>query len=498
MPKKIVFPFDWDKHSKDGDDLKAVLGGKGANLNAMTVDLDMPVPEGFTVIADQSLSHAGKSALSASLAKNVSDAVNELQDKTGRAFGDPSGIPLLVSVRSGAAVSMPGMMETILNLGLNHKTVESLAAATSERFAWESYMRFVKMYGTIVAGKPASWYDERIAAAKRFAASEHLDADTIRILVKHFLDRGPLIPTNPLDQLNEAILAVFRSWDSDKAKSYREIEGIPDDLGTAVNVQRMVFGNMNDESGTGVAFTRNPNTGENVFFGDFLPNAQGEDVVDGSHVTEPLENMADWNQDIAYELFAIMDRLENHFRDMCDVEFTVENGKLFMLQTRVGKRNPDAAVRIAFDMYDEGMIDKTTAIERVSNIKRGASKATNVGFDGKVVGTGVGASPGIAIGEMVLTADEAVSKAEAGIPVVLVTTETSPNDVKGMAVAEGILTAKGGLVSHAAVVARGWGKPCVVGFEAMSVNGDGVKIGVNYPAGTLVKIDGSTGEVSFA
>ena len=497
MPKKIAYPFDWDH--KNDTDLTSLLGGKGANLHRMTVEMGLPVPEGFTIITDQSLSHVGKTVPSAALDSNLKAQVAELEGKTGRVFGDTANVPLLVSVRSGAPVSMPGMMETILNLGLNDSTVESLAAATDERFAWESYMRFVKMFGVIVHDKPARWYDDRIEAAKRFAATDELDPDTLRVLVKNFLTAGPDVPSDPSEQLSQAVMAVFRSWDSDKAKSYREIEGIPDDLGTAVNVQRMVFGNMNDRSATGVAFTRDPNTGENVYFGDFLVNAQGEDVVDGSHVTEPLAAMADWDTDLSDQLYDIMARLERKFHDMCDVEFTVEDGKLFMLQTRVGKRNPAAAVRMAFDMYDEGLIDKATAIERVQSVKQPSGGSADTSFTGTVVGTGTAASPGIAVGKMVLSADEAVTQHENGETVVLVTTETSPDDVKGMAVAEGILTAKGGLVSHAAVVARGWGKPCVVGFDAMNITGPVVTIdGKAYKEGDLVKIDGTTGEVAFA
>lgn len=496
MPKKIAYPFDWQHTS---DDLSALLGGKGANLHHMTVELGLPVPEGFTIPTGQCLSHYGKNKPSAALAENLREQISEMEDTTGRTFGGSH--PLLVSVRSGAPVSMPGMMETILNLGLNDFTVEELAEETDERFAYESYLRFLKMFGTIVHEHPASWYDDRINAAKRFAASDDLDVDTLKVLAKHFASKGPDVPSDPSDQLDAAVMAVFRSWTSEKAAVYREVEGIDAGLGTAVNVQRMVFGNLNDRSATGVAFTRNPNTGDNEFFGDFLINAQGEDVVDGSHVTQPLSDLEQFDADIAAELYSIMSRLEKHYRDMCDIEFTIENGKLFMLQTRVGKRNPDAAIKMAFDMMDEGLIDKPTAQQRAKEATaRPAETSDDTNFDGFEQGTGIPASPGIAIGKAYFTADKAKKAADRGEDVVLITHETSPDDVKGMAVAKGVLTMVGGLVSHAAVVARGWGKPCVVGFSnshAATVNSDHMRLvegDVTVKEGHLVKIDGTTGQ----
>lgn len=500
MAKKVTYPFTWDHTTNE--DLHSLLGGKGANLHKMAVELNLPVPEGFTIATEQCLAHTGKKKLSAALTKNIRSEIGQIEATTARKFGGSH--PLLVSVRSGAPVSMPGMMETILNLGLNETTVKELADETNdEQFAYESYVRFIKMFGVIVNGVPAEWYDDRIDAAKRFSASDKPDADTLKTLAKHFLAKAPgsEIPSDVYEQLDAAVLAVFKSWNAEKATAYRDIEGIPHDLGTAVNVQRMVFGNLNDNSGTGVAFTRNPNTGENVYFGDFLVNAQGEDVVDGSHVTLPLSAMQMTFPDIATQLDEIMGNLESHFKDMCDIEFTIENGKLFMLQTRTGKRNPDAAVKMAFDMYDEGLIDKDTAITRVSSIKTygSAPKKVDDSIEYNLIGKGTAACPGIAIGKAVFTSEDAVSMVESGDDVILIRNETSPDDIKGMAVAQGILTANGGLVSHAAVVARGWGKPCVVGFKAVTVNGINSCDVSGYGAikkGDIVKIDGTTGEVS--
>ena len=500
MPKIITFPFTFT-HKPDTD-LTALLGGKGANLHRM-IELGLPVPEGFTIPTEQCLSHAGKKTPSAALASNLRSRIEEMEADTGRTFGGKH--PLLVSVRSGAPISMPGMMETILNLGMNATTVKALAHDTNdEQFAHESWLRFLKMFGVIVCGREARWYDERIAAAKRFAASDRLDVATMQTLIKNFRKEGPEVPDDPYEQLDAAVMAVFQSWESDKAKKYREIEGIPDDLGTAVNVQRMVFGNMNDDSGTGVAFTRDPNTGENVRFGDFLVNAQGEDVVDGSHVTMPLAEMADYFPEQAELLEEIMVTLEDHYRDMCDIEFTIENGDLYMLQTRVGKRNPNAAIRIAFEMFDAGIINRETAVSRVQEAAAKAAPASQVdkSFDGMLAVTGLGATSGIATGKVVLTSDDAVNEAEKGNDVILVRMETSPEDVAGIAAAKGILTATGGLVSHAAVVARGWSKPCVVGASSItSINpaAGKVKFGdIKVKYGDIIQINGETGDVFVA
>jgi pyruvate,orthophosphate dikinase len=479
-----------------------LLGGKGANLNRMTSEMGLPVPEGFTIPCMYTFYHASPNGvsdvLSLVLRNRVDKEMKNLNQKTGRKFGNPHN-PLLVSVRSGAPVSMPGMMETILNLGLNDETIDGLANQTNERFAWDSYRRFIQMYATTVYGLDSNLFTEKIEAAKAFMHGD-LDVPTLKKIVKVFKktveDNGKTIPQDVHEQLYGAILSVFGSWYAPKAKSYRKIENIPEDIGTAVNIQRMVFGNMNDQSGTGVAFTRDPNTGENVKYGDFLINAQGEDVVDGSHVTMPLTAMGNHFPEQYEELCNYMGLLENTFRDMCDIEFTIEDGKLFMLQTRIGKRNPQAAIAMAFDMHNEGLIDRETAINRISSVQ-GPKKQDGV-FNGVHIGTGMAASPGKVFGKATFNAQAAVAAQENGEDVILIRQETSPCDVEGMAAAVGILTAKGGLVSHAAVVARGWGKPCVVGLDSMNVASNLAKIGSHViKEGDMVAIDGTTGEVFY-
>lgn len=499
MPNYYMFT-DTPNHDTP-EDLVNLLGGKGANINRMINELSMPVPEGFTIPCKETFQLAGTSEepkLRQPLIASLNGAIVKLNETTGRKLGDTKN-PLLVSVRSGAPKSMPGMMETILNLGLNDDTVVGLAAQTNERFAWDSYRRFIQMYAVTALDLDPRPFNEVLEAAKAFYGSTALTPDVLQVICRKFKriaeQNNTFVPQDVKKQLQGAVLAVFRSWSADKAKSYRKIENIPDDLGTAVNVQRMVFGNLNDNSGTGVAFTRNPNTGEHATFGDFLVNAQGEDVVDGSSVTMPLVGMAKVFPNQYVELGAIMEKLEATYKDMCDIEFTIEDGKLYMLQTRVGKRNPQAAVAMAIDMVQEGLIDADTAKERIFAVQS-APLVENEVFNGVCIGEGLAASPGKVSGIAVFTSEEAVKQSEKGKEVILIRHETSPSDVEGMACAKGILTAKGGLVSHAAVVARGWGKPCVVGFDKLSVDTESASIdGTTIKQGDTVCIDGDTGEV---
>jgi len=497
MANTTAFTFDATHAGKKVADLKPRLGGKGANLWHMTRNLGLPVPQGFTICTNETFLHEGKTALRNPLANRINKLVVGLEEDAGQRFGDPNN-PLLVSVRSGAPVSMPGMMETVLNLGMNAEVTEALAERVDELWAWDSYRRFIQMYGTIVLDMPTSFFTDRQVAAQRFYGSDKLDVEFLQLLVKAFLLETD-VPQDPHEQLNEAILAVFRSWFGDKAVKYREIESIAADLGTAVNVQRMVFGNLNARSGTGVAFTRNPNTGNREHYGDFLAEAQGEDVVDGSRNTSPLADMSYLGFPEAHaELTEILDRLDNEYGDMCDVEFTIEDNELYILQTRIGKRAPQAERRIVVDLLAEGRIDADAAHERLENIWNVGQQPTNdvASFTGVHIGDGLAASPGIAVGAIVTTSQQAL---DAEGPVILVRPETSPEDVDGMAASVGILTAKGGAVSHAAVVARSWGKPCVVGFDKLSVLPDGIVVnGTVYPLGTLVRIDGSTGAIEIA
>jgi pyruvate, orthophosphate dikinase len=499
-----IFPFTHDHGNTSELALKAVLGGKGANLNRMVTTMGLPVPEGFTITTSACDLHAGATKLNPALKKLLTTNVKALNKATGRTLGDPSN-PLLVSVRSGAPISMPGMMETILNLGINDDTVHGLARLTNEQFAWDAYRRFLQMYAITVFGMDHKVFTERLEAAKAFGAGM-LSTELLQRLVANFKrqigEAGFTVPQDVNEQLNGAILAVFSSWTADKAVAYREIEGIPHDLGTAVNVQRMVFGNMNDNSGTGVGFTRNPNTGDNRVFGDFLVNAQGEDVVDGSHVTLPIGDMKHLFNEQYEQLLEIMSNLEAEFHDMCDIEFTIEDGKLFMLQTRAGKRSPKAALRIAVEMAADGLIDSNTAMERIEAAGTVATVDDDDDNRWEVIGSGLGASPGTVIGKAVFKWKDAVEARENDpeCSIILVRPLTSPDDVKGMAAANAILTAQGGLVSHAAVVARGWGKPCVVSAEFLSINTRTkeakTSTGQRFGEGDLIKIDGETGEVS--
>ncbi|HWC12802.1 MAG TPA: pyruvate, phosphate dikinase [Acidimicrobiales bacterium] len=500
-----VYAFD-HRHSAPPMSLKDLLGGKGANLAEMTSVLELPVPPGFTITTD-----ACRAYMVDGWPEGLSDEVvrhlEALEKAMGRRLGDPAD-PLLVSVRSGAKFSMPGMMDTVLNLGLNDESVKGLAAQTSdERFAYDSYRRFVQMYGRIVLGVPGEEFEALFEAAKEAAGTgsdAEVPAAVLAELVVSFKDvvsrhTGAPFPQDPADQLRGAIEAVFRSWNGPRAVAYRVRERIAHELGTAVNVQAMVFGNRDDDSGTGVGFTRDPATGAQGAYGDFLVNAQGEDVVAGIRNTLALEEMKTLFPAVYEELQGIFGRLERHYRDMCDTEFTIEQGKLWMLQTRVGKRTGAAALRMAVDMTTEPEIglSKAEAVRRISaehleavlHPQFGATEAT-------VLATGLAASPGAAVGKAYFTADDAAEAAERGEKVVLVRTETSPEDVHGMIVAEGILTSRGGLVSHAAVVARGWGKPAVVGAESVHIKGKAFTAGgVTVSEGEVISVDGTSGNV---
>ncbi|HSH58579.1 MAG TPA: pyruvate, phosphate dikinase, partial [Acidimicrobiales bacterium] len=500
-----VFAFD-HKHKKPPMSLKDLLGGKGANLAEMTSVLDLPVPPGFTISTDACRDYM-VSGWPEGLSDEVAKQVKKLEKAMGKGLGDAAD-PLLVSVRSGAKFSMPGMMDTVLNLGLNDESVEGLAKQTSdERFAYDSYRRFIHMYGRIVLGVEGEEFDRLLDTAKEWdgvTADSHVSPDTLRRLVLRYQEvvarhTGSPFPQDPGQQLQGAVEAVFRSWNGPRAIAYRLRERIPHELGTAVNVQAMVFGNRDDNSGTGVAFTRDPATGAKGSYGDFLVNAQGEDVVAGTRNTEPLSSIASHFPKVDKELHAIFDRLEHHYRDMCDTEFTIEQGKLWMLQTRVGKRTGAAALKMAVDMTKERKIklSKGEALQRVTadHLDQVLHPQLTTG-NATVVAKGLGASPGGAVGRAYFSADEAAAAAGRGEPVILVRNETSPEDVHGMIVAQGILTARGGLVSHAAVVARGWGKPAVVGAEAVRIVGKSFATGgVTINEGDTFAIDGSTGQV---
>ena len=500
----LVFPFD-HKHRVSPMSLKDLLGGKGANLAEMTSVLKLPVPPGFTITTDACRAYM-EGGWPDGLTDEVDKQVKKLQKAMGKKLGDAKD-PLLVSVRSGAKFSMPGMMDTVLNLGLNDQSVEGLAKQTDERFAYDSYRRFVAMYGRIVQGIEGHEFDRLLDEAKStdgVTADSAITAGTLRKLVeqeKEVVERetGAPFPQDPKAQLRGAIEAVFASWNGPRAIAYRVRERIAHDLGTAVNVQAMVFGNRDDNSGTGVGFTRDPATGEAGAYGDFLVNAQGEDVVAGIRNTEPLSAMKSRFPKIHKELLGIFERLEAHYRDMCDTEFTIDQGKLWMLQTRVGKRTGVAALRMAVEMT-KGRKWKITPEEALLRVTaEHLDQVLHPQITGKnlnVIAKGLAASPGGAVGRAYFTADDAAAAAERGEKVVLVRSETSPEDVHGMIAAEGILTARGGLVSHAAVVARGWGKPAVVGAEAVRISGKSFTAGgVTVNEGDVIAVDGTTGSV---
>jgi pyruvate, orthophosphate dikinase len=493
----------------EGADLgRELLGGKGAGLAEMTA-LGIPVPAGFTVTTQACVEYmrTGKE-LPAGLGDEIEEHLARLEETTGKRLGD-RGDPLLVSVRSGAAVSMPGMMDTILNLGLNDEAVEGLAATTGNaRFAYDAYRRLLQMYGEVVDGVSAQDFEEALTALKdtrRVRQDVDLPADDLRELVRRFKEiyrngTGRDFPQEPREQLERAIRAVFDSWETPRAQVYRRANDIPDDLGTAVNVVQMVFGNKGDQSGTGVCFTRDPSTGEAGLWGEFLTNAQGEDVVAGIRTPEPLARMKDALPEAFSELAETTRRLEEHYREMQDIEFTVEEGSLYILQTRAGKRTAPAALRIAVDMVDESLISREEAVARIeaAQLDQLLHPMIDPTAEYEVVAKGLNASPGAATGKIVLDADDAEARGRAGEDVILVRWETTPDDIHGIMQARGILTAQGGMTSHAAVVARGMGKPCVAGCEGLTIDLDGKRIkvgGHELREGDLLTINGGTGEV---
>jgi pyruvate,orthophosphate dikinase len=503
----FVYSFD-HKHRRPPMEMKDLLGGKGANLAEMTSVLGLPVPPGFTITTDACRAYM-VDGWPDGLDGEVARQVRRLEKSMGKRLGDAAD-PLLVSVRSGAKFSMPGMMDTVLNLGLNDASVKGLAEQTSdERFAYDSYRRFISMYGRIVLGLEGALFEEPFEKAKSQAGTTS-DAEVPPGALKDLCEEykrvveqetGRPFPQEPADQLRGAIEAVFKSWNGARAVAYRVRERIAHDLGTAVNVQTMVFGNRDDQSGTGVGFTRDPATGAQGEYGDFLVNAQGEDVVAGIRNTLPLADLKKIFPKIFKELMGIFARLEAHYRDMCDTEFTIDQGKLWMLQTRVGKRTGGAALRMAVDMTKQRgwKITQEEALLRVTADHLDQVLHPQFAVEpAHVLGKGLAASPGAAVGKVVFTADAAAEAAERGERVILVRNETSPEDVHGMIAAQGILTTRGGLVSHAAVVARGWGKPAVVGAESVRISGRSFRVGsATVHEGDYISIDGTTGQVAL-
>ena len=499
------FVHDFADGNKDQKDL---LGGKGANLAEMT-NLGLPVPPGFTITTEACQAYLAEGSEPDGMAEEVSEHLAALEKAMGRTLGDPED-PLLVSVRSGAKFSMPGMMETVLNVGLNDESVRGLANQShDERFAQDSYRRLLQMFGSTVLGIDAEHFVEALDEAKRAHGTDNdldLDADDLRGLVTTYQQivekhAGRPFPQDPREQLDLAISAVFDSWNTDRARLYRRQERIPEDLGTAVNVQAMVFGNFGMDSGSGVAFTRDPASGAQGVYGDYLQNAQGEDVVAGIRNTVSLADFKKVDRGAYDELMTIMARLERHYRDMCDIEFTVERGKLWMLQTRVGKRTPEAAFRIAMHMVDEGLVGMDEAVLRVTGdqLAQLMFPRFDAGAERTLLATGMNASPGAAVGKVVFDSDTAVEWAEKGEDVILVRKETNPDDLRGMVAARGILTSRGGKTSHAAVVARGMGRTCVCGADALLVDAKKkefrVHDGETVREGDVISIDGTTGEV---
>ena len=508
MSKKYVYLF------KEGNaDMRELLGGKGANLAEMT-NLGLPIPQGFTVSTEACTEYYndGKK-INDEIQSQIFEALKKLEEMQGKKFGDNND-PLLVSVRSGARASMPGMMDTILNLGLNDIAVEGFAAKTGNpRFAYDSYRRFIQMYSDVVMEVPKSFFEkiiDEVKEAKGVHYDTELTVDDLKELVKRFKEvyknamNGEEFPQDPTEQLMGAVKAVFRSWDNPRAIVYRRMNDIPGDWGTAVNVQAMVFGNMGETSGTGVAFTRNPSTGEKGIYGEYLINAQGEDVVAGVRTPQPITKLAEDLPECYKEFMEIAHKLEDHYRDMQDMEFTIQEGKLYFLQTRNGKRTAPAAIQIACDLVDEGMITKEEAVLRIE--AKSLDQLLHPTFDkdslkaGEVIGEALPASPGAAAGKVVFTAEEAkeLGKGGKGERVVLVRLETTPEDIEGMVAAQGILTVRGGMTSHAAVVARGMGTCCVSGCGDIKMNEEAEEFelgGYKFHKGDFISLDGTTGKI---
>ena len=508
MSHKYVYLF------KEGNaGMRELLGGKGANLAEMT-NLGLPIPQGFTVSTEACTEYYndGKK-INDEIQSQIFEALKKLEEMQGKKFGDNND-PLLVSVRSGARASMPGMMDTILNLGLNDVAVEGFAAKTGNpRFAYDSYRRFIQMYSDVVMEVPKSFFEkiiDEVKEAKGVHYDTELTVDDLKELVKRFKEvyknamNGEEFPQDPTEQLMGAVKAVFRSWDNPRAIVYRRMNDIPGDWGTAVNVQAMVFGNMGETSGTGVAFTRNPSTGEKGIYGEYLINAQGEDVVAGVRTPQPITKLAEDLPECYKEFMEIANKLENHYRDMQDMEFTIQEGKLYFLQTRNGKRTAPAAIQIACDLVDEGMITKEEAVLRIE--AKSLDQLLHPTFDkdslkaGEVIGEALPASPGAAAGKVVFTAEEAkeLGKGGKGERVVLVRLETTPEDIEGMVAAQGILTVRGGMTSHAAVVARGMGTCCVSGCGDIKMNEEAEEFelgGYKFHKGDFISLDGTTGKI---
>jgi pyruvate,orthophosphate dikinase len=517
MLGKMVYFFGQGRAEGEAE-MKNLLGGKGANLAEMT-NLGIPVPAGFTISTEVCTEfYKNKMQYPEGMWEQVNENLKKIEAAMGANFGNPDN-PLLVSVRSGARISMPGMMDTVLNLGLNDTTVQGVIKQSgNERFAYDSYRRFINMYSNVVLGMEHHDFEEILEAKKHekgVSQDTELDTAALKELVEEYKAKvkkvtGNDFPDDPKEQIDKAIGAVFNSWNVERAIKYRKINNIPDDWGTAVNVQSMVYGNLGNDSGTGVAFTRDPSTGENIFFGEYLLNAQGEDVVAGIRTPQPINKLGKDNgslpsleeemPEVYKELEGIYKKLEQHYTDMQDIEFTIQKGKLYMLQTRTGKRTAASAVKIAVDMEKEGLIDKKTAVSRVepAQLDQLLHPMVDPNADIKIVAKGLPASPGAAVGHVVFTSEKAVEEAEVGSKVILVRTETSPEDIAGMHSAQGILTARGGMTSHAAVVARGMGKCCVAGCGAITVNekdncftvGD-----LTVRQGDYITLNGSTGEV---
>ena len=502
MTKKYVYLFQEGKAS-----MRDLLGGKGANLCEMT-NIGLPVPPGFTITTEACNEYSNGDNFPEEIWDEVWPALAKLEAATGKRLGDKLN-PLLVSVRSGAKFSMPGMMDTVLNLGLNDDTVEALVANTkNERFAWDCYRRFVQMFGDVVLEVEHYEFEHILEIAKEKQGVQYdseLSPESLKSMVKEYKKRiqrktGKPFPMDPREQLKLAVLAVFRSWNNDRAKFYRRINNIPDEIGTAVNVQSMVFGNMGNDSGTGVAFTRNPSTGESALYGEYLMNAQGEDVVAGIRTPNPINTLEQENPEVYKQFVDIYKRLEAHYRDMQDIEFTIERGKLYILQTRNGKRTASASIRVAVELFHEGLITKEEAVMRIEpdQLDHLLHRRMDTKAKLEVLAKGLPASPGAASGRIVFSAEEAERLGNAGEKVILVRTETTPDDIRGILAAQGILTSRGGMTSHAAVVSRHMGKPAVCGCDALKIDYTKGLVGIEgaeYLQGTIISIDGSTGRV---
>lgn len=503
MSKKYVYLF------KEGNkDMRSLLGGKGANLAEMT-NIGLPVPQGLTITTEACNKYfADGNKLSEEVLEQVWEKFAIVEEQIGKKFGDPTN-PLMVSVRSGAAISMPGMMDTILNLGMNDVTVQAVARLTNNpRFAYDCYRRFIQMFSDVVMEIEHYKFDNILEKYKEKEGVKHdhqVSPEALKAVIEDYKklvkrEKGIDFPQEPKDQLLMAIEAVFRSWGNPRAIVYRQLNKIPDDLGTAVNVQSMVYGNMGDTSGTGVAFTRNPSTGEKKLYGEYLINAQGEDVVAGIRTPQPISKLSEDLPEVYEHFVKVANLLEQHYKDMQDIEFTIENGKLYMLQTRNGKRTTAAAMRAAVEMVKEGLIDKETALMRIDaqQIDQLLHPSIDPNAKLEVVAQGLPASPGAACGKILFDANEAEERGKKGEKVLMVRTETTPDDIHGIIMAQGILTSRGGMTSHAAVVARGMGKPCVCGCDALKIDYENQCVYINgrkVMKDEIISVDGSTGNV---